>query len=94
MVRFNYFNEKGAFIRNPHTGKYKVNPEKFALAVNDLSALIIKLQGDGDKAGVLKLMAEKGNIGKQLQDDLNRLKNKHIPVDVVFEQGLKTLGLE
>ncbi len=94
MVRFNYFNEKGAFIRNPHTGKYKVNPEKFALAVNDLSALILKLQGDGDKAGVQKLMAEKGNIGKQLQDDLNRLKNKHIPVDVVFEQGLKTLGLE
>lgn len=94
MVRFNYFNEKGAFVRNPNTGKYTVEKEKFAQAVNDLSALILKLQGDGDKAGVQKLMAEKGKIGTQLQEDLNRLKNKNIPVDVVFEQGLKTLGLE
>ena len=60
MLRFNYFKQKGAFVRDSKTGKYKVQKEAFAKAVNDLSALILKLQGDGDKAGVEKLMNEKG----------------------------------
>lgn len=94
MLRFNYFKQKGAFVRNEKTGKYQVQPAAFAQAVNDLSALILKLQGDGDKAGVAKLMDEMGKVDAQLQDDLNRLSAKHIPVDVVFNQGLDILGLK
>lgn len=94
MLRFNYFKSKGAFVRDEKTGKYKVQPQAFAQAVNDLSALILKLQGDGDKAGVSKLMAEMGTVDAQLQADLNRLSAKHIPVDVVFTQGLDVLGLK
>jgi hypothetical protein len=94
MLRFNYFKEKGAFIRDAKTGKYKVQKEAFAQAVNDLSALILKLQGEGDKAAVEKLMAEMGKVDSQLQSDLDRLTANNIPVDVVFEQGLKILGLK
>jgi hypothetical protein len=94
MLRFNYFKQKGAFVRDSKTGKYKVQKEAFAKAVNDLSALILKLQGDGDKAGVEKLMNEMGKVDVQLQGDLDRLTAKNIPVDVVFEQGLKVLGLQ
>ena len=61
-------------------------------AISGLSALILKLQGDGDKTGVDALMAKDGNIGEALQKDLDRLSAKKIPVDVVFEQGLKVLG--
>lgn len=92
MLRFNYFKEKGAFTKGDD-GKYRVNPEQMAQAVKDLSALILQLQGDGDKDAVAKLMQEKGAIGADLQTDLDRLSSKNIPVDVVFEQGLKTLGL-
>lgn len=92
MLRFNYFKEKGAFTKGVD-GKYRVNPEQMAQAVKDLSALILQLQGDGDKDAVAKLMQEKGAIGDDLQSDLDRLSSKNIPVDVVFEQGLKTLGL-
>jgi hypothetical protein len=92
MLRFNYFKEKGAFTKGDD-GKYRVNPEQMALAVKDLSALILQLQGDGDKDAVAKLMQEKGAIGADLQADLDRLASKNIPVDVVFEQGLRTLGL-
>jgi hypothetical protein len=94
MLRFNYFKQKGAFIRDTKTGKYKVQKEAFAQAVNDLSALILKLQGEGDKAAVEKLMKEMGTVNTQLQADLDRLTAKNIPVDVVFEQGLKVLGLQ
>ncbi len=94
MIRFNYFKEQGAFIRDSKTGYYKVDFEKMKLAMNSLSALIIKLQGDGDLEGVKKLISEKGMIQAELQKDLDKLKAKNIPVDLVFEQGIHTLELE
>ena len=51
------------------------------------------LQGNGDYDGVKKLYADKGIIHDDLQKDLDVLKTKNIPVDVVFEQGPKMLGL-
>lgn len=92
MVRFNYFEEKGAFTKNPD-GTYSVNFEKMKEATNSLSALILKLQGDGDKSGVDELMARMGNISPDLQKDLNALTSKKIPVDIIFEQGKEVLGL-
>ena len=94
MIRFNYFKEQGAFIRDAKTGYYMVDLEKMKLAMNSLSALIIKLQGDGDLDGVKKLIDEKGMIQAELQKDLDKLKAKNIPVDLVFEQGIHTLELE
>jgi hypothetical protein len=92
MQCFNFFKDKGAFQRSEN-GTYKVNYEKFAVAMNDLSREILTLQGNGDKAGVEKLQKEKAVIGSQLQADLNRLGEKGIPVDLVFEQGIDVLGL-
>jgi hypothetical protein len=92
MVRFNFFKEKGAFTRNEE-GTYKVNFEKMQVAMEDLSNLILTLQGNGDYDGVAKLVAEKGIISSQLQSDLERLGDANITVDVVFEQGVNVLGL-
>jgi hypothetical protein len=94
MVRFNYFQEKGAFVRNAETGKYSVDMVKMKEAMASLSGLILKLQGDGDYNGVKKLVAEKGKIGTELQGDLDRLAAQKIPVDVVFYQGMEALGLK
>lgn len=93
MIRFNYFLEKGAFTKEEN-GRYRVNYDKMKDASNSLSALILKLQGDGDYAGVANLVEEKGKIGPDLQADLNMLSEKGIPVDIVFEQGVEVLGLQ
>ncbi|WP_231460620.1 Zn-dependent hydrolase [Pedobacter sp. Leaf132] len=93
MQCFNYFKEKGAFERSA-SGAYRVNYEKFATAMNDLSAFIITLQGNGDKTAVAKAQKEKANISTELQSDLDRLMKKNIPVDVVFEQGVDVLGMK
>ncbi|MCB0669579.1 MAG: hypothetical protein KDC80_27330, partial [Saprospiraceae bacterium] len=93
MMRFNYFKEKGAFTRDPVTGTYHVNFESFRQATNDLSGLILSLQGDGDYTGVGNLLKDKGIIDDQLQRDLDRLTENAIPVDVTFKQGLETLGI-
>ncbi len=93
MIRFNYFMEQGAFIRDSKTGLYKVDFEKMKKAMISLSAIILKLQGDGDLDGVKKLIDEKGKILPQLQNDLDKLTKLNIPVDLVFEQGPEVLGL-
>jgi hypothetical protein len=93
MLSFNFFEEKGAFEKTSD-GHYKVNYPAFANAMNELSSLILTLQANGDKAGVEKLAKEKGIIKPDLQTDLNKLKQKGIPVDIVFEQGVDVLGLK
>ncbi len=93
MIRFNYFKEKGAFTRN-NDGTYKVNYDKMYEAMKSLSGLLLKLQGDGDYEGVAKLVKEKGIIPEQLKNDLQKLNDAHIPVDITFDQGIKTLGLQ
>jgi hypothetical protein len=92
MIRFNYFQEQGAFTRL-EDGTYKVNFDKLEESMNSLSELILTLQGDGNYDEVAKLVAEKGKIGEQLQADLDRLAEAGIPVDIVFEQGVEVLGL-
>ncbi|HMO40905.1 MAG TPA: hypothetical protein PKC76_14860 [Saprospiraceae bacterium] len=91
MIRFNFFREKEAFERLDN-GTYRVNYARLESAMAELSELILRLQGDGNYEGVAALVAEKGIIGAQLQADLNRVDAANIPVDVVFEQGLKVLN--
>ncbi len=93
MIRFNYFDEMGAFSRDEKTGFYKINYENFEKAMNSLGEKILRLQGDGDYDGVTQLVKDKGLIKMQLQKDLDMLAKKGIPVDVVFEQGKSVLGL-
>ncbi len=92
MLRFNYFNQQEAFTRNDD-GTYAVNMDKMKVAIAGLSDIILRLQGDGDKEGVIALMAKDGNVTPALQEDLDKLSTAGIPVDVVFEQGPKVLGL-
>ena len=93
MIRFNFFKEQGAFTKDEESGTYSVNFEKLEAAMAALSEIILTLQGDGNYEGVAELVGEKGKIGEELQADLDRLSDAHIPVDVVFEQGVEVLGL-
>ena len=93
MIRFNYFNENGAFTQDAETGKYKINRVNFEKSMDQLSNLILTLQGDGDYDAVASLVADKANIKSGLQSDLDRLADAGIPIDIVFEQGKEVLGL-
>jgi hypothetical protein len=92
MIRFNFFQEHKAFSRNEN-GLYLVDMFKMSEAIDALSNKILTLQGDGDYAGVATLVADKGVIKTQLQQDLDKLTAADIPVDIDFKQGVKVLGL-
>jgi len=93
MVRFNYFAEQGAFVRDAERGTYSVDFDRMQDAMSSLSNLLLTLQGDGDYEGASSLTNEKGVIDAQLQRDLDRLTEADIPVDILFSQGLSELGL-
>ncbi|RTE85580.1 MULTISPECIES: Zn-dependent hydrolase [Gammaproteobacteria] len=92
MIRFNYFEQEGAFIRN-EAGQYAVDMDNMRQAMNGLSELILRLQGDGDYQGVAELFDDMGHVSEQLSSDLARLEAAEIPVDVHFAQGREVLGL-
>jgi hypothetical protein len=92
MVRFNFFQEQGAFTRDEATGTYRIDMDKMGDAMTALSELLLTLQGDGDYDGVSELMMDKALVSPALQADLDRLSDLNIPVDIVFEQGMDVLN--
>lgn len=94
LIRFNFFNEYGAFSFDETAGTYTVHFEKMEDATNALSRKILTLQGDGDYRGVADFVEKYGQIDELLQQSLDRLSEQEIPVDVTFKQGLGVLGLE
>jgi len=93
MIRFNYFLENGAFVRNQDTGTYRIDMNGMRQAMANLSRLILTIQGDGDLLAAQRLLQNQGQIGETLAADLARLSEANIPVDVRFDQGKQQLGL-
>jgi hypothetical protein len=104
MITFNTLLSQGAIVLE-EKGKpaadggaekrtYKVDVAKMRLVISDLAAELLRLQGNGISQDVKAVLNTRGVIGASLQMDLKRIESAGIPVDLVFEQGIKTLGLE
>lgn len=91
MVRFNYFEELGAFSRDDASGTYRVDFDAMREAMTALSEVILTIQGEGDYEAAAELVGNRGVIGPRLATDLERLAEAGIPVDIVFEQGMGVL---
>lgn len=87
MMRFNFFEETGAFTRDAKTGKYKVDFDKMYAAMIASMQQILTLQGDGDYEATKKLIESEGIVKPTLQQDLDLINRSNIPVDIVFIQG-------
>jgi hypothetical protein len=103
MITFNTLLQRGAIVVE-EKGKvqedggaekrwYKVDVEKMRQVISDLAAELLILQGNGDMTAVTAMLDGRGVIGAPLQMDIKRLETAGIPVDLVFDQGIETLGL-
>ncbi|MGM0588368.1 MAG: dipeptidyl-peptidase 3 family protein [Bacteroidota bacterium] len=92
LIRFNYFNEHGAFTYDNTTGQYAVNFDRIPEVTNMLSEKILTLQGDGDYEGVQAFIDQYAVVGSQLQKALDQLASQNIPVDITFNQGKAVLS--
>jgi hypothetical protein len=92
MIQFNYFFEKGVSKRNEN-GTYFVDFDKMKEAVISLMQKIIHVEGDGNYNEAKQWIEQKGIIIPQLKADIDRVNTSNIPVDIVFIQGKKVMGL-
>ena len=92
MITFNTLMNSGCLERTKKGLLVKVPEMKKAISA--LAGELLKLQGDGDVAGVSKMLTERGGIDAQLQEELNAIQKNNIPVDIVFDQGTSVLGLD
>ena len=93
MIRFNYFQDAGAFSYDNKSNTYTVNFEKMKDAMKALAHEILIIQGEGDYNAAKKLIEEKGFIRDDLLNDLYMVQKERIPKDVVFVQGLSEISL-
>lgn len=94
LIRFNFFQEMGAFDFEEETGTYRINFENIDQAVEALSQKILTLQGDGDYEAVDEFMKKYAVQDNQLRASLDKLAEQDIPVDITFEQGMNVLDLD
>lgn len=92
MMCFNYLQDNGAFSRNEN-GKYVVNVEKMDEAMRSWAGLILRVEGEGDYSFAKDYASKNGKVREDLQKDLNLIASNNIPKDIVYNQGLKALGL-
>ncbi len=93
MLNMKYFADNDAFVYQDN-GTYKVNFEEMREAVFSLVGKILTIQGDGDYETAKEWIENGGVMSDQLRDDLARVNDAGIPVDIVFKQGREVLGLE
>jgi phage baseplate assembly protein gpV len=93
MMRFYFFEEKGAFSRDEATGTYKVDFDKMKAAMDELTQKILIIQGDGNLEAAKAWVETDGLIKETLQKDLDKVNSAGIPRDILFKQGKNILGL-
>jgi len=94
MIRFYYFQEKGAFTRDDASGTYRIDFDKMQAAMNDLANEILTIQGNGNYDAATQMVEDMGYIREALQADLDRISDAGIPRDIRFQQGKTLFGLE
>lgn len=93
MMRFNYFLRHGAFEIDEN-GYYITHPENMHEAIRMLVEELLRIQGDGDYEKAAAMIARQGVVPEILQNSLDKINSKNIPVDIVFSQGLEYLDIE
>ncbi len=92
MITFNTLLNGGCIVAGKNG--YTVKVAEMKLVIEKLASELLHLQGDGDVKGVNAILADRGVIKTGLASDLAKLEKAKIPFDIVFDQGIETLGLQ
>ena len=84
MMCYNYMEDHGAITRNAD-GKFVVDFEKAAAAVDSWSALILETQATGNYEFAQNYAAENASIREALAADIEKVNEAGIPRDIVFD---------
>ena len=84
MMCYNFMEDHGAFTRNAE-GKWVIDFEKAAAAVDSWANLILETQATGNFEFAQKYAAENASIREELAADIAKVNGAGIPRDIVFD---------
>ena len=84
MRCYNYMEDHGAFTRNEE-GKWVIDFEKAAAAVDSWAALILETQATGNFEFAQQYASENASIREALAADIEKVNGAGIPRDIVFD---------
>ncbi|HMA76697.1 MAG TPA: hypothetical protein VKO43_05285 [Candidatus Krumholzibacteriaceae bacterium] len=87
MIAFNYFREKGAYILDDETGRWKADFEKVKGAVESLLHELLMIQARGSYQAAGNLIDKYGEMGNDVKESLSKL--EEIPVDIIPEYSIE-----
>ena len=91
--QLNFLMSAGAVRRDAVSGTYRIDPDRMGPAVEEMTARLLMLQGDGDYAGAVTWYESTGTVNEVLRSDVDRLARQGVAIDVIYEQGVEVLGL-
>lgn len=87
IMQFNFLREKGAVTYDQATGRFGLDPAKFADAVTALSREVLVIEANGDYAAAREMIKKYVYMPTEVQTALGRLTD--VPVDI---RPIYTLG--
>ena len=84
MMCYNFMEDNGAFTRNEE-GKWVIDFEKAAAAVDSWAALILETQAIGNFEFAQKYASENASIREALAADIAKVNSAGIPRDITFD---------
>ena len=84
MMCYNFMEDFGAFTRDAD-GKYVIDFEKSAAAIDAWASLILETQATGNFEFAQKYSSENASIRKSLSADIEKVNGAGIPRDIIFE---------
>jgi hypothetical protein len=80
IAQLNYLREKGAFLYDPATEKFRVDFDRVKPAVRDLAAELLTIQGEGNYERAGQFLAKYGTQDDVIREMIAKLAD--IPVDI------------
>ncbi len=80
LMEFNYLSEQGVIVRDAAAGRYSVNYEKMAPAINALAKELLEIEATGDRARAENWFKKYNTVPAELQTSFTTMTD--IPVDI------------
>ena len=84
-IIFNYLLEKGAYVYDDKTTKFKIDYDKIYDAVKSLANKLLVIQAEGNYQGAKDLIAKYVKISPEMKTQIDKLKDLPVDIKPVFE---------
>lgn len=86
QLQLNFFEEMGAYVRDPGPNTYRVQFAQMPAAITALAGRLLRLQGDGDYAGAQALVERYGRPHANLEAAMQRFEQSGHPIEITLVQ--------